>query len=309
MDYGKLFNVDRVDFRLPAPPASQDARSIRVLRAAQASSPPAPPAVRVGCPIWAQRKWIGKVYPLDAKPADFLRHYSRQFGTIELNVTHYRIPTPEAVIEWRDQTPPGFRFCPKWPQEISHHRGLQDCEELTALFCDSLSRLGDRLGTSFLQLPPGFAPRQLPTLKRFLQGVPRDFPVCVEFREPGWFADHALIPEALDALEELGAGTVITEVAGRRDAAHVSLTLPRTLIRFVGNSLHPSDYERVDAWIPRLKLWLDNGIRELDICVHQTDNVLEPEFAKYFVERLNEGAGLKLPTWTPMDRGTQMNLL
>jgi uncharacterized protein YecE (DUF72 family) len=305
MDFGKLRNVDRVDFRLPEFPAPQEQRSLRILHGAAKG----PSAVRVGCPVWAQRQWIGSVYPLGSKPADFLHHYSRQFGTIELNTTHYRIPTPETVLEWREQTPPGFKFCPKWPQEISHHHGLIKCEALTTMFCDSLSRLGDRLGSSFLQLPPGFSPHQLPILERFLATVPRDFPVNVEFRHAAWFKDHALIPAALDLLEKAGAGTVITDVAGRRDVAHLSLTQPRVIIRFVGNSLHRSDYDRIDAWIPRLKAWLENGLQELDFCIHEPDNVLEPELVRYFVERINERAGLRLRDWKPMDQGTQMSLL
>jgi uncharacterized protein YecE (DUF72 family) len=303
MDFGKVSNVDRVDFSLPPPPASQEERSLRILRRF-----PKGGSVRVGCPVWAQREWVGKIYPLLAKPTEFLRHYSRQFGMIELNTTHYRIPAPETVAEWREQTPPGFRFCPKWPQEISHHSGLQNCEALTAMFCDSLSRLGDRLSSSFLQLPPGFSPQQLPTLRRFLATVPRGFPICVEFREPGWFKDHALIPAALDLLENTGAGTVITDVAGRRDVAHLSLTSSRVLIRFIGNALHPSDFDRLDAWTPRLKLWLDAGLQDLDFCTHEPDNVLAPELARAFVERINSQAGIHLKSWVPMDQGKQLGL-
>lgn len=305
MDFGKLHSVDTVKFALPRPTAPQEERSLRVLR----NAPSGTASVRVGCPVWAQREWIGRIYPLGSKSTDFLHHYSRQFSTIELNATHYRIPTHETVEEWRAQTPAEFRFCPKWPQEISHERQLQHCQELTTLFCDSLSRLGDRLGSSFLQLAPGFSPQQLPVLKRFLASVARGFPVCVEFRHPEWFKDHALIPEALDVLEAAGAGTVITDVAGRRDVAHLSLTAPRVLIRFVGNTLHATDYERIDAWIPRLKLWLENGLRELDFCVHQPDNVLAPELTRYFVARMNAGAGTRLSDWVAKDQGTQMSLL
>lgn len=306
MDFGKLTRIDAVNFDLPPLRAPQEERSLRLLRDSHLGA--APPSVRVGCPIWAQREWVGRVYPLGAKPADFLHHYSRQFSTIELNVTHYRIPTPETVGEWRAQTPEGFRFCPKWPQEISHDHQLQNCEALTAMFCDSLSRLGDRLGSSFLQLAPEFSPRQLPVLTRFLASVPSGFPLCVEFRHPDWFKDHALIPAALDVLEAAQAGTVITEVAGRRDVAHLSLTAPRLVIRFVGNSLHPTDYARIDAWVPRLKLWLESGLREFDFCAHQPDNVLAPDLSRYFVTQMNALAGTQLRDWVTMDQGTQISL-
>jgi uncharacterized protein YecE (DUF72 family) len=306
VDFGKLARVDRVDFSLPDPPAPQDRRSLAVL--SRFARDPLPPAVRAGCPVWAEKKWLGKIYPVDAKPADFLHHYSRQFDLIELNVTHYRIPEPRAVEAWRDATPDTFRFCPKWPQEISHHRGLERCEELTTMFCDSISRLGSRLGSTFVQLPPGFAPPHLPALKRFLATVPRGFPICVEFRHPAWFKDHALIPAACDALEAAGAGTVITDVAGRRDVAHLSLTSSRVMIRFVGNALHPTDFTRIDAWIPRLKLWLASGLKDVAFCMHEPGNVLEPDMVSYFVERMNERVGLRMHAWKPMDQGTQISL-
>jgi uncharacterized protein YecE (DUF72 family) len=304
MDFGKLPSVDHVAFRLPEPDAEERERNLRVLKAA--GTPIAPPVLRVGATAWAHKQWISKVYPLGAKPADFLRLYSRQFNAIELNTTHYRIPTPEAVMAWRDDTPAGFKFCPKFPQEISHHRELVGCEPLTAMFCDSLARLGDRLGTSFLQLPPGFGPQRLHLLERFLRTVPRGFPVTVELRHPQWFDRGQLIGEAREVLERAGAGTAITDTAGRREVLHASLTAPRTLIRFVGNELHPSDYSRIDAWIARLREWASQGLREIYFIVHQPEDTLSPELISYFIERSNAAGLPRLEDWTREDRGTQM---
>ena len=305
MDFGKVSNVDRIDFTLPPAGAAQEKRSLAVLKAYR----PGPARVRTGCPVWAQKEWLGKIYPLATRSSEYLYHYSRQFGMIELNLTHYTTPTFDTVDEWRKLTPPEFRFCPKWPQQISHHSALRDCGAEIKRFCDSLLRLEDRLGSSFLQLPPGFAPPQLPLLRDFLRILPKGFPICVEFREPHWFRNHALIPEALDLLEQARAGTVITDVAGRRDVAHVSLTVPRVLVRFIGNGLHPTDYTRLDAWMPRLKLWIESGVRELDFCTHEPDNVLAPELASAFVDRFNQAAtGVTLRHWTPQNRGEQLGL-
>ncbi|PIY12503.1 MAG: hypothetical protein COZ18_01865 [Flexibacter sp. CG_4_10_14_3_um_filter_32_15] len=41
-------------------------------------------------------------------------HYSRQFDSIELNVTHYQIPPEERILKWKEMTPKGFLFCPKF---------------------------------------------------------------------------------------------------------------------------------------------------------------------------------------------------
>ncbi|WP_373330873.1 DUF72 domain-containing protein [Salmonirosea aquatica] len=67
---------------------------------------------------------MGKIYPSNAKDKDFLYHYTRQFNTIELNMTHYQIPSDDTIDRWRDTAPEGFKYCPKWPQIISHDAQL-----------------------------------------------------------------------------------------------------------------------------------------------------------------------------------------
>ncbi len=49
-------------------------------------------------------------------------------------------------------------------------------------------------------------------------------------------------PALYNNLRNLGMGLIITDTAGRRDVVHMHLPVPRALIRFVGNSLHPTDY-------------------------------------------------------------------
>lgn len=307
MDFGHLQNISRIDFTLPRISPRTAARNSRNL--VWDRSPGIPPSVHVGAPIWAQKQWLGRIYPLGTKAADFLPIYARQFNGIELNGTHYHIPTPEQARAWRAETPPGFRFCPKFPQEISHARELEGCEPITRLFCDALAELGDRLGTTFLQLSPYFGPSRLATLARFLGTLPPGFPVCVEFRHPDWFREGALIDAALDVLEAHGAGTVVTDTAGRRDVVHSSLSASRLLVRFVGNALDPTDYSRIDAWSSRAARWLKEGLRELHFFVHQPENDVAPELISYLIERLNAEAGLGLRDWERQDRGLQMSLL
>ena len=60
---------------------------------------------------------------------------------------------------------------------------------------------------------------------------------------------------------------MITDTAGRRDCAHMHLTIPKAFIRYVGNSLHPTDYTRIDVWVERMKYWLDHGMEEfISLC-------------------------------------------
>ncbi len=34
--------------------------------------------------------------------------------------------------------------------------------------------------------------------------------------------------------------------------AHMHLTMPKAFVRFVANSMHQTDYTRLDAWIERI---------------------------------------------------------
>lgn len=286
MDFGKLPSVDHVRFALPA-----DDELTR-----QALSPPgARPLVRVGCPVWSKKEWIGTWIPKGTPVKEILHHYSRQFSTVEMNNVFYGIPDPKTVQGWRDATPEGFRFCPKFFQGISHGGDLEATGKLTQEFCSVMRTLENRLGLSFLQLPPHFGPEQIRGLETFLKRLPRDYEVAVEFRHPGWFEHPSLKLEAWDLLYHFKATAVITDVAGRRDVLHSSLPSPRAMVRFVGNDLHASDYTRIDAWVEKLAGWFAAGLRELYFFVHETDDTHAPELAAYFIEKLNARCKLSIP--------------
>ncbi|MFX7094743.1 DUF72 domain-containing protein, partial [Acinetobacter baumannii] len=87
-------------------------------------------------------------------------------------------------------------------------------------------------------------------------------------------------------------GIVITDTSGRRDCAHMYLTVPKTFIRYVGNSLHATDYTRVDAWIARMKYWIERGMEELYFFMHMHDEAFSPELTVYMVDKLNTVMGL-----------------
>jgi uncharacterized protein YecE (DUF72 family) len=151
----------------------------------------------LGCPIWGAKAWVGNFFPAGTKQRDFLAVYSRRLNTVEGNTTFYATPNIEIIERWRDETRPGFKFCFKFPQVISHRKRLQNCEAETAEFVDRLRRLGDRRGPSFLQLPPSFGGKQLPLLEAYLAAWPRDLECAVEPRHADFFGkDEA----AFDAL-------------------------------------------------------------------------------------------------------------
>ena len=62
---------------------------------------------------------------------------------------------------------------------------------------------------------------------------------------------------------------VMTDVAGRRDVLTIGATTDIIFVRFVGNSGHPSDGERLKQWVNTLSEWVDAGIQEIYFFLHQ----------------------------------------
>ena len=136
----------------------------------------------LGCPVWANKAWVGTFYPPGAKAKDYLRLYSRRLNTVEGNTTFYALPSADTVARWREDAAPGFRFCLKFPQAISHAHRLRGAEAETAAFMEVLAQLGDRCGPSFLQLPPTFSARELPALLAYLDLCDADIVYSVPAR-------------------------------------------------------------------------------------------------------------------------------
>ncbi|EIJ43648.1 hypothetical protein BegalDRAFT_2813 [Beggiatoa alba B18LD] len=300
MDFGKVKNLHNIQFKLPPTPLFTQTQ----LQQAQVTNT----TIYVGCPVWAHKAWVGTLYPAYAKEKDFLSYYAQQFNTIELNSTHYHIPDSATTQRWKQSVPTHFRFCPKLPQEISHRQLLTgETQALTQTFCQAMLELKPVLGMCFLQLPPTFSPTQFPLLLNFLDTFPADIPLAVEFRHPAWFKAGYFATIA-QVLAEKQIATVITDVAGRRDVLHQYLSTSTAFIRFVGNALDPTDYQRIDEWVTCLSTWIHHGLENLYFFAHEPDNTLSPQLAHYFITQLNQRCGLQIPLPHLQAVNTQGNL-
>src|SRR5205814_8497740 len=114
-------------------PASRDLPPSRAatLMAARARSP----RFLVGTSGFSYPAWHGTFYPDDLAAKDMLAFYARALGTVEINHTFRRLPTPALLAGWARQTPAGFRFALKAPQRITHVLKLHGASEITAEFC------------------------------------------------------------------------------------------------------------------------------------------------------------------------------
>lgn len=295
MQFGKVADPGAVDFTLP-----KDAPETTTLLKAHQSDGPF--EVYVGCAKWNRTDLKG-FYPKGTK--DELTYYGTQFNSIELNATFYGMPDWKQVETWKNKTPDGFKFFPKLTNTISHFKRLIDVKQPVEEFCNAISAFDEKLGMAFLQLHDNFKPKDFDRLKGVLEDFPKGIPLGVEVRNEEWFTNKEIGKAYGDLLEKLEMANIIVDTAGRRDMLHMRLTGPVAFVRYVGAN-HPTDKDRLDDWMVRIKKWRKEGLQKLYFFVHQNVELESPLLATHFIEQLNKA--FKLSLTLPAKQATQKSM-
>jgi len=222
--------------------------------------------IRLGTSGFSYDDWVGPVYPADLPRREWLEFYARQFSTVELNVTYYRIPEQRIVSGWAERTPDEFLFTVKAHQSLTHEREQPE----SPAFVESLAPLieAGKLACVLAQFPYSFHPNPanrsyLGALREGLAGVP----VVAEFRDRAWAAE-----ETYSLLRELEMGyCCVDEPQLKGLMPPVALaTSPVAYVRFHGRNAakwwhHDHAWERYDYTYSEQELlpWIGR-IRELD---------------------------------------------
>ena len=176
---------------------------------------------------------------------------------------------------------------------ITHFGKLTGKDFITSEFLRGIIAFEEHLGPMFIQVSDAYSTKRKDELFEFLRSLPTDIQFFLEVRHPDWFKAD-ISKELFETLHSLNIGAVITDTAGRRDCAHMHLTIPKTFIRYVGNSLHETDHTRIDKWIERMKYWLDKGIDDIYFFMHMHDEATSPELTVELVDKMNAACGLHL---------------
>ncbi len=167
-------------------------------------------SIRTGIGGWVFPAWRGGTfYPAGLPQREELAHASRQLGCIEINSTFYRAQTPAVYAQWRDQTPPGFRFSAKAPRTITQTHDLTAVDARVERFIEGIVTLGDRLGPLVWQFGERH-PAGAQEFDRFLERLPREadglrLQHALEVRNP-----QAWTPELLAAARAHGVALVFS---------------------------------------------------------------------------------------------------
>jgi len=284
MKFGKVNDPGIIDFTLP----EDNPDTARVLSQYRSAKPL---EVYIGCAQW-NRNYLKGFYPPGIK--DELTYYASRLNAIELNATYYKVPDIRQIETWRAKTPAHFRFFPKIPEQISHRQRLTGVQDLVNSFCDIISHFEEQLGMVFLQLNENFSPQEWVPLRTTLEAFPAQIPLAVEVRNEKWFADPQIADHYYTLLERLGMTNILVDTAGRRDLLHMRLTAPVAFVRFVSTN-HPSDFERLNDWVNRIRQWKAQGLQQLFLFIHQDLEADLPFLVTYFTEQINTAMHLQLP--------------
>ena len=267
------------------------------------------PKFQLGCAVWSFPGWVGDFYPKGSNSKNFLDLYGQRFTTVEGNTTFYSVPGLDTIARWVDRTPDEFEFCLKLHRDITHSGLLVPQIPLAQQFYRVVSGLGDRLGTSFLQLPPRYGPASLRDLTQFLEAWPRDrAPIAVEVRHPAWFQD-ARAADLNAMLTDLGVGRVLldtrpiysTDDDPQKHSQRKKPKLPlppialgdTAFVRFISHPDPTVNLPYLEEWVDRVGAWLADGLR-VYFFVHCPLEERSPHTARQFHEMLVE-AGAEIP--------------
>jgi uncharacterized protein YecE (DUF72 family) len=210
-------------------------------------------SIRIGTSGWVYNHWRELFYPPSLKQAEWFSYYARQFDTVEINNSFYRLPSAETFTAWRQGAPPGFLFAVKASRYLTHMKKLLDPQEPLKLFFERADHLDDSLGPILYQLPPRWRVN-LPRFEAFLAALPRGYLHAVEFREASW-----LIEEVFRLLERYDVAHCIHDMHPLEVPPRVASRA--VYLRFHGVTRYGGSYpaETLAFWGRRIHAWQSEG--------------------------------------------------
>jgi uncharacterized protein YecE (DUF72 family) len=201
----------------------------------------------VGCSGWHYDHWRGLYYPEGLAKSKWLQFYARQFATVELNNSFYRLPSEKAFTTWRESSPDNFVFAVKVSRYITHIKRLKNLDSAVENFLSRACFLENKLGPLLYQLPPNMR-RNDEVLENFLSSLPQEYQHVVEFRHESWLDDSVF-----HILQRYSAGLCVFDMPGF--SCPLVATADFAYIRFHGSeSMYSSCYsdEELYQWAERI---------------------------------------------------------
>jgi uncharacterized protein YecE (DUF72 family) len=214
---------------------------------------------------YAYDEWRGVFYPPELKPGDYLGYFARRLPTVEINYTFYRMPKPDVVAAWYDQTPSGFGVALKASRRITHQQRLKESLDSVTYLFKVAAILKEKLTSVLFQLPPQLR-KDVPRLSDFLAILPEGCRATFEFRHPSWFDDavYACLRERGAALcwsdeDELEPPPIATAAWGYVRLRHERYT-PEAL-RVIAERIAKQPWEQASVYFKHEETAWDQALR------------------------------------------------
>jgi uncharacterized protein YecE (DUF72 family) len=198
--------------------------------------------ILIGTSGWMYNHW-NRTFYAEAGKEDQLAFYAKEFKTVEINYTFYRIPDADNYLKWYDRTPPDFRFTIKLNRFITHLKWIiidKESKQTLQTFMNDTQGLKEKLAVILIQLQPkqglnidrlNIFLSEYTSVIKYLNYKPR---TCIEFRNTTWFNN-----ETYKLLEKYDVALVFPSTPEYR---HVIFTSDFAFIRQHGGSSY-SDQE------------------------------------------------------------------
>lgn len=214
----------------------------------------------VGTSGYNYRHWgDGLFYPHKMSQKEWLEYYARNFRSVELNVTFYRLPQKKTFESWYKKTDREFVFAIKGSRYITHMKKLNDCKEPLTAFFQNAKGLKEKLGIILWQLPSSYHlnRKRIVDFCRLLREdkEAKKHRYAFEFRHESWFC-----PEVYDVLREYDISLCIAHSS--RWICNETITANYIYLRFHGGgALYGSNYsdDELKEWAFKVKQWLNDG--------------------------------------------------
>lgn len=221
----------------------------------------------VGTSGWIYKSWKGRFYPNGIKESQHLSFYANHFSTTEINYSFYKLPSENAFLNWREQTPEQFTFAVKASRFLTHLKKLKEPEEPWERLLDRATKLESKLGPILLQFPANW-PVNLERLAHFLECTKnasppaQDLRLAFEFRNDSWFCR-----EVIELLQEHGTSCLVVGDSLRYKRVEI-ITSNFMYVRYHGRTPYkaPNYSEaQLEDESKKIKKWLRKG---LDVYVY-----------------------------------------
>jgi uncharacterized protein YecE (DUF72 family) len=143
----------------------------------------------IGTSGYSYPDWVGILYPMGVKQADYLSVYAKEFNCTEINYTYYKMPTTAAskrMVQITDET---FRFSIKAHQSLTHEWSECTMSKNVKDFIKGIEPVlhNNKLSTLLLQFPFSF--HYSKDCRHYLGALCdelKEIPLSIEFRNQEW---------------------------------------------------------------------------------------------------------------------------